>query len=131
MSVLPSLPLRKVISSCALPSGGTLNLSQTPWPSRSLISAACRLLLRHTLLTLVLFLSLDFIVGAATATAGEAACALLGLALRATLALVAPPRNADDVGAKLEDRQQHHKSITTTRLVLRPLSLVEAPMMVC
>lgn len=130
MSVLPSQPLRKVTSSCALPSGGTLNLSHTPWPSLSLISAACRLLRRHTRLTLALFpLPRDFIDGAATAEGDDdAARDVPGLALRAALVVGFPPRNADDVGAKLDDRQQHHNSIMTTELVLRLLSLVEAPM---
>lgn len=129
MSVLPSQPLRNVTSSCALPSGGTLNLSHTPWPSLSLISAAWRLLRRQTLLTLAR-LPRDFIVGAATAAAGVAACALLGFPLRT--ALGAPPRKAEDVGAKLEDRQQHHKKIMTetTAVVLRLLSLVEAPILI-
>lgn len=99
MSVLPSHPLLKVTSSCALPAGGLVNLSHIPAPQLRLrliaprIRKPFRTLLRQTLVC-------DRMDVAVSAVAPVAASGT-SRALRS--ALFVPPRKAEEAaGAKLK-----------------------------
>ena len=99
MSVLPSHPLLKVTSSCALPAGGLVNLSHIPAPQLRLSLIAPRIP-KPSRTRLCQRLVRDRIDVAVSAVAPVAA---LGTSRALRSAPFVPPRKAEEAaGAKLE-----------------------------